>query len=78
MTGQEKTGATLRVLLVEDCEDDALFIERELTKGGYKPLVTRVDSPGAMNAALRDQTWDLVLSDWNLPRFSALFAIEML
>ena len=78
MTGQEQTGATLRVLLVEDCEDDALFIARELTKGGYKPLVTRVDSPGAMNAALRDQTWDLVLSDWNLPRFSALFAIEML
>jgi hypothetical protein len=29
MTGQERTGATLRVLLVEDCEDDALFIERE-------------------------------------------------
>jgi len=78
MTGQEKTGAILRVLLVEDCEDDALLLERELTKGGYKPLVKRLDSPGAMSAALRDQTWDLVLADWNLPRFSALFALEML
>jgi two-component system sensor histidine kinase UhpB len=78
MAGQEKMGASLRVLLVEDCEDDALLLARELTRGGYKPLVTRLDSPGAMSAALRDQTWDLVLADWNLPRFSALFALEML
>ena len=78
MTGQEKTGASLRVLMVEDCEDDALLLERELTKGGYKPHVKRLDSPGAMHAALRDQTWDLVLADWNLPRFRALFALEML
>ncbi|MEO6545391.1 MAG: PAS domain-containing protein [Nitrospiraceae bacterium] len=71
-------GTTLRVLLVEDCEDDALLLERELMKGGYTPLVKRLDSPGAMNEALRNQTWDLVLADWNLPRFSALFALEML
>ncbi|MEY4705577.1 MAG: hypothetical protein RL042_1782 [Nitrospirota bacterium] len=68
----------LRVLLIEDSEDDALLLERELTRGGYAPLVTRVDEPGAMHAALRDQTWDCVLADWNLPRFSALFALEML
>ncbi len=78
MTGQEKTGAILRVLLVEDCEDDARLLERELTRGGYKPLVKRLDSPGAMSEALRDQTWDLVLADWSLPRFGALFALEML
>ena len=71
-------GTTLRVLFVEDCEDDAALIDRELTRGGYKPLLNLVDSPGAMTEALRDQTWDLVLSDWNLPRFSALFALEML
>ncbi len=78
MTGQDKTGTKLRVLLVEDCENDALLLERELTRGGYESLVKRLDSPGAMSAALRDQNWDLVLSDWNLPRFSALFALEML
>ena len=78
LTGQKDMGTTLRVLLVEDCEDDAALIERELTRGGYKPLVNRVDSPGAMTEALREQTWDLVLADWNLPRFSALFALEML
>lgn len=78
MTDQEKTGAILRVLLVEDCEDDARLLERELIRGGYKPLIKRLDSPGAMNEALREQTWDLVLTDWTLPRFSALFALEML
>ena len=34
MTGQEKTGMILRVLLVEDCEDDTLLLEHELTQGG--------------------------------------------
>lgn len=78
MTSQAETGTRLRVLLVEDCEDDARLLERELTRGGYNPIVKRLDSPGAMSVALRDQNWDLVLTDWNLPRFSALFALEML
>jgi DNA-binding NtrC family response regulator len=78
MTGQVKTGAILRVLMVEDCEDDALCLERELTRGGYKLLVTRLNNPCAMGAALHDHVWDLVLADWNLQRFSGLFAFEML
>jgi len=78
MVNHEKTGANLRVLLVEDCENDAMLIERELAKDGSTPLVLRVDSPGSMNQALRSLNWDIVLSDWSLPRFSALFALEML
>ena len=68
----------LRVLLVEDCEDDSLLVRRQLTEGGYTPLVTRVENSEALHAALRDYTWDLVLADWNLPQFSALFALDML
>lgn len=78
MMGRNNCGTTLRVLCVEDSEGDAWLLERELIKGGYTPLLKRVDSPGTMNEALRAQTWDLVLADWNLPRFSALFALEML
>jgi PAS domain S-box-containing protein len=78
MTGQEKTETFLRALVIADCEDDALLLKREMIKGGYKPIVTRVNCPGAMSVALRNQTWDLVLAYWSLPRFSALFALEML
>jgi two-component system sensor histidine kinase UhpB len=78
MMGQNNSGTNLRVLCVEDSEGDAWLLERELIKGGYNPLLKRVDSPGTMNEALRAQTWDLVLADWNLPRFTALFALEML
>lgn len=78
MAAENAMGTSLRVLCVEDCEDDAALIERQLSRGGYRPLVKRVDSPGAMNEALRTQAWDLVLADWNLPQFSALFALEML
>jgi two-component system, NarL family, sensor histidine kinase UhpB len=78
MAAENVMGMSLRVLCVEDCEDDATLIERQLSRGGYSPLVKRVDSPGAMNEALRTQGWDLVLADWNLPQFSALFALAML
>lgn len=78
MAAENARGMSLRVLCVEDCEDDIALIERQLSRGGYTPLVKRVDSPGAMNEALRTQAWDLVLADWNLPQFSALFALEML
>ncbi|MEO6197841.1 MAG: PAS domain S-box protein [Dehalococcoidia bacterium] len=68
----------LRVLLIEDTEDDAALILRELQRGGYEPVVRRVETPAAMHYALQQETWDVVLADWNLPEFSALFALEML
>lgn len=68
----------LRMLHIEDSEDDAAILVRELQRGGYEPHVIRVSTPGAMHAALRDHTWDLIIADWNLPQFSALFALEQL
>ena len=68
----------LRVLLVEDCEDDELLLQDELTRNGYTPFVKRVDDSDAMHAALCNESWDIVLADWNLPRFSALIALEMI
>jgi PAS domain S-box-containing protein len=68
----------LRVLVIEDNEDDAALMLRELQRGGYEPVTRRVETPAAMQHALQQETWDVVLADWSLPQFSALFALEMI
>ncbi len=71
-------GIPLRVLLVEDAEDDAVLILRQLKKGGYKTTAERVDTPEAMSKALTDKKWDIVLADFRMPHFSAPAALELL
>ncbi len=71
-------GRLLRVLLIEDSEDDTALLLNELRRGGYEPVFRRVDSPAVMQVALQQETWDIVLGEWNLSQFSALFALEML
>ncbi|MBY0247101.1 MAG: response regulator [Nitrospiraceae bacterium] len=68
----------LHVLLVEDNEDDAALLLRTLQRGGYEPVSRRVGNPTTMHAALQQESWDIILADWNLPQFSALFALEIL
>ncbi len=68
----------LRVLIVEDSEDDMLLILRELRRGGYTLEFERVDTPIAMLTALNRQPWDLVIADYTLPAFSAPEALQLL
>ncbi len=68
----------LRVLVVEDSEDDAALLVRELQRGGHEATVRRVETPEAMNAALDAEQWDVVIADYVLPRFSALAALVIL
>ncbi|HSL30627.1 MAG TPA: response regulator [Anaerolineales bacterium] len=70
--------SVLRVLVVEDSEDDALLIVRELQHGGYTVEFERVQTRGEMQTALARRTWDVVLSDYTMPQFSALGALEVL
>ncbi len=67
----------LRVLLVEDTPDDALLLMRALAKGGFAPEHVRVDTAAAMREALAAGAWDIVISDYSLPEFSAFQALEM-
>ncbi len=67
----------LRVLLVEDSPDDALLLERQLRRGGYAPTIERVDSASQLNAALAHPDWDVVITDHNMPGFSAEAALEL-
>lgn len=69
---------SLRVLLVEDSIDDAELIEMELMRGGFDPAMRRVETCEEMTAALVKETWDVVLSDFQLPVFSAEKALDVL
>ena len=69
---------TLRVLIVEDSEDDALLLIRELKKGGYNPVYERVETSAAMKKALKKKQWDIILCDYTLPKFNARSALAIL
>ncbi len=66
----------LRVLLVEDCQEDALLLLRELRKGGYNPQSQRVATEAELRRALQSAEWDLVLSDYSLPGFGGREALR--
>jgi PAS domain S-box-containing protein len=68
----------LRVLIVEDSEDDVLLIIRNMKKGGYKPVYERVETATAMKKTLKNKQWDIILCDYKLPKFNALSAVEVL
>jgi PAS domain S-box-containing protein len=68
----------LLVLIVEDSEDDVLLMVRALKDGGYEPEYLRVETAEAMRSVLREKTWDVILSDYRLPRFDGLAAIALL
>src|SRR6185503_18402043 len=68
----------LRILIVEDSEDDAQLLLRELRRGGFEVDSERVETADAMHEALTNQDWDLIISDFSLPQFSALQALKLL
>ena len=69
---------TLHCLIVDDSEDDALLVVAELQRCGYDVPWECVDTAEAMRCALDRQPWDVVLCDYQMPRFSGLAALELL
>jgi two-component system cell cycle sensor histidine kinase/response regulator CckA len=70
--------SSINILLVEDREDDAILIARTLSRAGYEPKITRVETEEAMRDALANNKWDIILSDYMLPRFSCHRALQTL
>ncbi|HEY5514129.1 MAG TPA: SpoIIE family protein phosphatase [Geomonas sp.] len=70
-------GKPLRVLIVEDSEDDALLLVFELRRGDYSPVSRRVETVETLQQALDEETWDVVISDYVLPGFSGLEALRL-
>ncbi len=68
----------LRILYVEDNNDDAVLVTAYLRRAGFEPVVERVETATGMAAALAAGQWDLVLSDFVLPGFSAAEALQVL
>jgi two-component system, cell cycle sensor histidine kinase and response regulator CckA len=67
----------LRVLLVEDSEGDAALTIRALTRAGFDPAIERVDTRATMESALDSGRWDVILSDYTMPEFTAPEAFEV-
>jgi diguanylate cyclase (GGDEF)-like protein len=68
----------LRLLLIEDSEDDAALVVRALTRGGYEVTVARVDTPEALIDAIDQHAWDVTVADYTMPRFSGTAALHLL
>jgi PAS domain S-box-containing protein len=68
----------LSVLIVEDLENDAVLLSRKLEQGGYAVDYQRVDNPQAMDRALQERAWDVILSDHSMPKFSAPEALALI
>ncbi len=68
----------LNVLIIEDCEDDVLLLKLCLRQGGYQVHCGWVDTAAALNQALSEESWDVVISDYSLPSFTVIDALFML
>ena len=65
------------ILIVEDSEDDAQLVKRELQKQGFSPEIARVDSGPLLRSALVERDWDVVISDHTMPGFSGDEALNL-
>ena len=68
---------TLRLLMIEDNPDDEALVLRAIRKGGFTVDYIRVDKPDDLQAALRHNDWDIVLSDYQMPAFNGLAALKI-
>ncbi|MFN9858432.1 MAG: response regulator, partial [Pseudanabaena sp.] len=67
----------VNVLIIEDSEDDAILIVRSLRQSGFVLTWERVQTVEELNQALTNRTWDVIISDYNLPKMNAPMALEI-
>jgi diguanylate cyclase (GGDEF)-like protein len=68
----------MKVLMVEDSEDDACLLCAELTNAGNELIHQRVDSDRDMKVALEESDWDIIIADHSMPSFSSIDALDIL
>lgn len=67
----------LYVLIVEDSENDTLLLLHELQRCGYRPHHLQVEDPDSLRKALATGCWDIVISDYKMPRLDGLAALKI-
>src|SRR5487761_2481570 len=77
VTAAARAVRELRVLHLEDSELDHELMRAHLARGGVRVQRSRIASEAAFLSAL-DRDWDAILSDYNLPGFSGLVALDLL
>ncbi|MGM0651465.1 MAG: histidine kinase [Bacillota bacterium] len=68
----------LKLIIVEDSEDDAMLVILALKRGGYRVEYTRVETSDQLHNALQEEQWNLIISDHGLPDFNAPDALNVL
>lgn len=68
----------LKVLLIEDSEEDALLLTWQIKKGGFDLICRRVETVDDVKMALAAERWDLCITDHNLPLFDSTHALEII
>jgi PAS domain S-box-containing protein len=67
----------LRILIVEDSEEDTELLIHELEKGGYEIKGKRVEDAQEMGKALDNDQWDVVISDYKMPFFNGYESLKL-
>jgi signal transduction histidine kinase len=78
LTSDDAEKSTLRVLLVEDNPDDVELIVRSLRKSGYKIVSEVVQTAEEFTRKVRTISYDIILTDYNLPKWSGMAVLELL
>ena len=75
--GMQFSGGPIQILVVEDTEVDFELLVLQLIEGGVQAECTRVETAAQVREALASREWDAIISDYSLPGFSGLEALQI-
>src|ERR1035437_10171910 len=74
---QYRVNKPVKVLIVEDSEDDAKLALLALRRGGFDPTYRRVQTAAELETALAQERWDVIISDFQMPGFTGMDALRI-